>query len=93
MDLVFREYSSPFSLLDEIISNGMLNDWIDRFLKSHKESLQWEVWINKIHEQSWADYLAESEANEDLVNASWGDREIEATISDNFEMMQNFKPE
>lgn len=93
MDLVFREYSSPFSLLDEIISNGMLNDWIDRFLKSHKESLQWEVWINKIHEQSWADYLAESEENEDLVNASWGDTEIEATISDNFEMMQSFKPE
>ena len=93
MDLVFREYSSPFSLLDEIISNGMLNDWIYRFLKSHKESLQWEVWINKIHEQSWADYLAESEVNEDLVNASWGDTEIKATISDNFEMMQNFKPE
>ena len=97
MDLAYREYSSPFSLLDAVIASGRLTDWIDQFLDAHKEKIQWEHWLNKIHEQSWSDYLEESKAEEESQKrlaalASWDRSEVEATVQHSFDMMRNFTP-
>ena len=39
MDLLFREYASPFILLDNLIISLKFNEWVDRFLESHKISI------------------------------------------------------
>lgn len=98
MDLLFREYASPFSLLDAVIASGRFTEWIDQFLEGHKEKVQWEHWLHKIFEQTWSDYLEEFKNQEKTQKilkstASWEQSEVETTIKDSFNMMQNFIPE
>ena len=98
MDLLFREYASPFSLLDAVIASGRFTEWIDQFLEGHKEKVQWEHWLHKIFEQTWSDYLEEFKNQEKtqviLKNtASWEKSEVETTIQNSYNMMQNFIPE
>lgn len=98
MDLLFREYASPFSLLDAVIASGRFTEWIDQFLEGHKEKVQWEHWLHKIFEQTWSDYLEEFKNQEKtqviLKNtASWKKSEVETTIQNSYNMMQNFIPE
>lgn len=97
MDLVFREYSSPFTLLDAVIASGRLVDWIDQFLDAHKQKIQWEHWLHKIHEKTWSDYLEEYKAEEETQKhlaalASWDRSGVEATVQTSFDMMRNFTP-
>lgn len=98
MDLLFREYASPFSLLDAVIASGRFTEWIDQFLESHKEKVQWEHWLHKVFEQNWNEYRDSFKEQEKTQNdleelASWGHSEVETTIKDSFNMMQNFIPE
>jgi len=98
MDLLFREYASPFSLIDAVIASGRFTDWIDQFLESHKEKVQWEHWLHKIYEKTWSDYLEEYKNQEqttvDLMNtASWNKSDIETTIQTSYSMMENFIPD
>lgn len=97
MDLLFREYASPFSLIDVVIASGRFTEWIDQFLEGHKEKVQWEHWLHKIFEQTWTDYLEESknqeEIHKNLMSASWDKSDIETTIKDSYNMMHNFIPE
>lgn len=98
MDLLFREYASPFSLLDAVIASGRFTEWIDQFLEGHKEKIQWEHWLHKIFEQTWSDYLEEYKNQEKtqidlMTTASWEMSDIETTIQNSYDMMQNFIPE
>lgn len=98
MDLLFREYASPFSLLDVVIPAGRFTEWLDHFLAAHKEKVQWEYWLHREFEKTWADYLNECEAAEkttaDLNRmASWNRSDIETTIKTSYFMMQNFNPD
>ena len=98
MDLLFREYASPYSLLYAVIASGRFTEWIDQFLEGHKEKVQWEHWLHKIFEQTWSDYLEEFKNQEKtqviLKNtASWKKSEVETTIQNSYNMMQNFIPE
>lgn len=92
MDLVFREYASPFSLLDAVIASGRFLDWIDQFLESHKEKVQWEHWLHKVFDQSWSDYSgASSQVDQATMNMTKS--EIETTINDSYDIMNNFVPD
>ena len=98
MDLLFREYASPFSLLDAVIASGRFTEWIDQFLEGHKEKIQWEHWLHKIFEQTWSDYLEEYKNQEKtqidlMTTVSWEMSDIETTIQNSYDMMQNFIPE
>lgn len=97
MDLLFREYASPFTLLDAVIASGRFSEWVDQFLEGHKEKVQWEHWLHKIFEQTWSDYLEEyknqEEAQRNMDSVSWERSDVEATIRNSYNMIQNFVPD
>ncbi len=94
MDLLFREYASPFILLDKIIESGNFVKWIDKFLKSHKEKIQWEYWLHKEYEQSWIDYKKDCDFKERTYEElqNFDDKEIETTVKQSFDVLENFNP-
>jgi len=91
MDSIFREYANPFSLLDVVIASGRFIEWIDQFLESHKEKIQWEHWLHKVFGQSWSDYVGETQVDQATMNMNRS--QIETTIQDSYEIMNNFVPD
>lgn len=47
MDLVFSRYSSPFQLIDTLIENNQLNDWIYDFVDIVNEDKIYNLWLHK----------------------------------------------
>lgn len=90
MDLLFREYASPFPLIDTVIRSGRFLDWIEQFLESHKEKIQWEYWLHKVYDKTWSDYLNENKADQSAVSMTKSD--LETTITNSFDILQNFVP-
>ena len=45
MDLVFKRYSSPFLLLDNLIENGRFLEFIMELLDMHEEEQIYELWL------------------------------------------------
>lgn len=91
MDLLFREYASPFSLLDALIASENFLDWIDQFLESHKEKVQWELWLNKIYDKSWSDFVGGNEVDQATANMTRS--EVETTINDSYQIIMNITPD
>lgn len=48
MDLLFREYASPFVLLDVLIPQGRLCDFLDNLEEVKQEKELWEFYIHKL---------------------------------------------
>lgn len=91
MDLLFREYASPFVLLDGIIATGGFPDWIDQFLKSHKEKIQWEAWLHKVFDKEWSEFVGDAEVDQATLHMT--DAEIETTINNSYKMIINITPD
>lgn len=90
MDLLFRQYASPFLLLDAVISSGRFDEWIDQFLKSHKEKIQWECWLHKVFDKSWKEYV---DATDITPTPRMTASDVEATINNSHDIISGFVPE
>lgn len=87
MDLLHREYASPFILIDNLLICGMFSEWVDEFLKEHKEKIKWEHWLHKIHDKSWDEYndLYISQPIEKVSK-----KDLETTVTDSFNILNDF---
>lgn len=98
MDLLFREYASPFSLLDELISVGRLNDFLDVFSQKQEEKTRWELYIHKLgafDTRSWGEFnrdldkgMKKSSVKQILVPTK---EELETTIKHSYAMFKHFE--
>ncbi|KIR03464.1 hypothetical protein P261_02279 [Lachnospiraceae bacterium TWA4] len=94
MDLVFKEYSSPFSFIDSLIISERFCEWIDTFLEKHKEKVQWEYWLHKVFDMTWNEYKKNCDEKEksSLENEMTED-EVETAVNDSMNILNNFIPE
>lgn len=97
MDLLFREYADPFSLLDQVIRCGRLIEFLQTFYKKHDEKLRWEFYINKLSpldERSWDEFNHDLDFGTTIEQQERpSDEEIAETVKHSYGMMKNFKPE
>ena len=56
MDLVFKRYSSPFLLLDNLIENGKFLEFIAELLNDYQEEQLYEFWLHKVHDKSYEEF-------------------------------------
>lgn len=92
MDLLFSEYASPFVLLDSVISAGRFNDFIDTFQKQREERQMWEFYINKLppwDDRSFDDFRKGIKKDDPEIERP-SDEQLEATIKESFDMLNNF---
>lgn len=93
MDLLFKDYASPFVLLDEVIGSGRFVEFIHTFAKQRRERLRWEYYISKMpawDDTSWAEFNRILD-KEDEPEAT--EEELEATVSDSYNILTNFNPD
>lgn len=93
MDLLFKRYASPFSLLDEYISAGRMFEFIDKLLEIRNQEQEndtlWEFYLHKVFDKSYSEFLKEIEKR------TVPDKpiDVETTINDSFKLLNDFSPE
>jgi hypothetical protein len=91
MDLLFKRYASPFSILDGYIQTSRLCDFIDVFCKRKIEDDRWEFFLHKVWDKSYPEFCEALQTAQDLHNMS--EDNIKTTIEKSMNILENFTPE
>lgn len=92
MDLLFREYASPFILLDEVIKVGELNNFLDTFSKKQEEKAKWEIYLYKLgafDSRSFEEFC--SDIDRQKPKQAPEREELETTIKNSHEILKHFE--
>ena len=90
MDLLFKKYADPFSLLDGYIRTSRMCDFIHAFIEQKQEDDRWEYFIHKVWDKSYSDFCASLQTSQELQEMSGED--LEATIKKSMNILGNFNP-
>lgn len=87
MDLLFSKYASPFSFVDELISNGDFLEWVLSFIDFDNEKTVWELWLHKEFEKSFGEF------KDSILKKPEVETNLETTVKDSQNILNNFVPE
>ena len=96
MDLLFRTYADPFTLLDQVIPAGCFVRFLITFQKKNDDDTRWNYYLHKL--SAWEDRTWE-QFNHDLdFGTAKGlerpsDQELTETVRNSYQIMKNFNPE
>ena len=95
MDLLFKRYASPFLFINEMIRTGQFCDFVINFIETlneeKNEKAEWEFFLHKVWEKSFAEFKESIQIEQDNRNMSASD--IETTIKQSQNILANFNPE
>ena len=91
MDLLFKKYADPFSLLSGYIQTSRFCEFINAFVKQNNEDDRWEYFLHKVWDKSYAEFCDALQVTQDLQEMSEAD--MEATIKESMNILGNFNPE
>lgn len=91
MDLLFKRYADPFTLLNGYIQTSRMCEFIRTFVKQNQEDDRWEYFLHKIWDKSYSEFCEALQTSQDLQEMS--DDDIETTLKESMEILGNFNPE
>lgn len=90
MDLLFKKYASPFSLLTPYIQTSRFCEFIKAFCDQHIEDTRWEYFLHKVWDKSYAEFSEGLQVTQ--AQQAMSDAEIEATVKKSMDILGNFNP-
>lgn len=90
MDLLFKRYASPFSIIDEMLFMGKMQEFINHLFEEEQEDLRWEVWLHKIQGMSYDEYKAKCE--EHTKSYAMTTKQVDKTVEKSKSILKGFKP-
>ena len=91
MDLLFKRYADPFSLLDGYIQTSRMCEFIQAVIEQKAEDDRWEYFIHKVWDKSYPEFCAMLETSQGLQQMS--NEDIETTVKRSMNILGNFNPE
>lgn len=91
MDLLFKRYADPFSLIDGYIQTSRFNEFIDMFCKQKMEDDRWEFFLHKVYDKTYTEFCESLQVSQDLQKMS--DNDLEAVVKNSMNILGNFIPE
>ena len=91
MDLLFKRYADPFSLMDGYIQTARFRDFLHNVIKQQEEDDRWDYFIHKVWDKSYKDFCDSLQTAQNLQRMSEDD--IEATVRKSMDILGNFNPE
>ena len=87
MDLVFKRYSNPYLILDEMILWGSFSDFVTEIWNNYNDELTYQLWLsnNPYNTLSYLDF------KQSLMTPT-KTKSIETTIQDSYKLLNNFTP-
>ncbi len=90
MDLLFKRYADPFSLLTGYIQTSRFCEFITTFCDQKIEDDRWEYFLHKVWDKSYSEFCEALQVTQDLQAMSEDD--IEATVKKSMNILGNFNP-
>ena len=90
MDLLFKKYADPFSLLNGYIRTSRFCEFIESFCEQKIEDDRWEYFLHKVWDKSYSDFCEMLQVSQDLQEMS--EEDMEATVKMSMEILNNFHP-
>lgn len=95
MDLLFKRYASPFLFVDGMIQSNMFSEFVSKFVHKinaeNEERTNWEFFLHKINDMSFGEFVEQMKT--DKENQNMTSEDIESTILQSFDILNNFTPE
>lgn len=102
MDLLFKRYASPFPFIDGYILSGSFSEFVNDFLRAINKEIEaenkdkemrfhWEVWLYRVLDKTFPEYMQEIENDKKHRNIS--ERELETTLHHTSDILNSFNPE
>ena len=91
MDLLFKRYADPFSLMDGYIRTSRLCEFIYAFIEQKTEDDRWEYFLHKVWDKTYPEFCEALQTSQDLQRMS--DDDIETTVKKSMDILGNFNPE
>lgn len=95
MDLLYQRYASPFSFVNGMIQIGRFCSFVEEFISTinseNEEKTQWEYFLHKVFEGSYADFKDEVQLQKKMQSMSL--KTIEETVNSSLSILKNFKPD
>jgi hypothetical protein len=91
MDLLFKRYADPFSLLSGYIQTSRFCEFVNTFCEQKMEDDRWEFYLHKVWDKTYADFRDTLQNTQDLQEMS--EAEMEATVKKSMDILGNFNPE
>lgn len=97
MDLVYKRYSNPMELIDNMISISNFSEFISELADNVSDEKLYDIWKSKVYDKSFADFknemMAKWKKNTGIeTSETMTDEEMETTINDSYEILNNFNP-
>ena len=91
MDLLFKRYADPFSLMNGYIQTSRMCEFVQAFVKQKEEDDRWEFFIHKVLDKSYPEFCESLRISQGVQSMS--DKDIETTIKESMDILGDFNPE
>lgn len=97
MDLVYKRYSNPMELIDNMISLSNFSEFISELADNVSDEKLYDIWKSKVYDKSFADFknemMAKWKKNTGIeTSETMTDEEMETTINDSYLILNSFNP-
>lgn len=90
MDLLFKRYASPFSLVDTMISGQQFSEFVHDLYAIIDDEKLWDLYLHKVDsKESFNEFKESIRGSQNAVEPA----NFEATINDSYDILQGFVPE
>ena len=91
MDLLFKRYADPFSLVNGYIGTSRFCEFIEAFIEQKQEDERYEFFLHKVWNQTYDEFCGTLQTSQGMQELS--DEDIETTIKKSMNILGNFNPE
>lgn len=91
MDLLFKRYADPFTLLSAYIQTSRFCEFIRTFSDQVEEDIRWEIYLHKVWDKSYSEFCEGLQVTQDQQEMS--DAFVEATMKKSMNILGNFNPQ
>lgn len=93
MDLLFSKYASPFLFVDGMIQTGRFSEFVIEFIEIDNEKRQeeqmWQLYLHKVFNKSYNEF----KESLDGTNEKMSESQLETTVQESKNLLDNFIPE
>ena len=89
MDLLFKRYANPYLILDEVIEQERLVEFVYELDLIKQDEKIFDIWLHKIYDKDYVDY---KESCMPKTKPKISNDNLEAAVKNSKEMLINFVP-
>lgn len=93
-DLLYKRYSNPEQLLNQMILTDSFDDFIIELVTMHNkevnEKVNWEFYLHRVFDRSFNDFINGQEENDSAGTHEPTKDELEATVQSSMELLKGF---